>query len=348
LQSENPKSPPISIVIPAYNAAAFIGRAITSVLDSDYPREQLEVVIVDDGSTDATGEQARAGLSPAGIAWSIQRCERGGPSRARNLGWRFARGEWIQFLDADDTLASSKLSHQVECACPLAPTVAVVYSAWAALKSGPGPVPSLRTVRAPAIGVDPVLDLLKTENFLATGSQLFRRAWLERVGGFDERNWFVEDVDLALRVAMAGGRFVRTAASQPLFFYHQRSGSLSRSDRPGFSRGCVRNARMAECFWEQTRGGVGSEQRKVLLEIYGNALRVFYEIARPEFWELLSHVRQLDPAYCPAQPAVLGWLSRRVGYERAESLALLYRRMKQRIVLGRRTRGGLGTVGGSE
>jgi glycosyltransferase involved in cell wall biosynthesis len=320
---------PISVVIPAYNAAGSIRRAIGSILNSDYPNQQLEVVIVDDGSTDATRERARDALAEARVAWSIHRCERGGPSRARNLGWRLARGEWIQFLDADDTLAPSKLSHQAELARQLPQSVAVVYSAWAAVEPGLGPLPTIRTTRIPGIGADPVLDLLKTENFIATGSQIFRRVWLARVGGFDESRWLLEDVDLALRVAMAGGQFVRTAASEPMFFYHQQNGSLSRSDRIGFSGGCVRNARMAETFWDGTLGGVGAEQRGVLLEIYGNALRVFYETERPEFWELVKHVRRLDPAYCPAGPGALRWLSRLVGYERAESFALLHRRMKR-------------------
>lgn len=324
--------PTISIVIPAYNAAAFIGQAIGSILKSDYPHDQLEISVVDDGSTDATVDQARAVLAGARIPWTIHQCDRGGPSRARNLGWRLSRGEWIQFLDADDTLAPSKLFHQAEAARNLSKVVAVVYSTWAPVEQRPGQPPVIRAARLPVIGPDPLIDLLKTENFIATGSQLFRRTWLEQVGGFDESYRLLEDVDLAVRIAMAGGVFVSTAASQPLFFYHQRGGSWSRSNRAGFIHACVRNARLAETFWERTQGALRSEQRSLLLVIYGNALRAFYETERREFWALLRHVHQLDPGYYPAQPAPLSWLSRGVGYPTAERVALCYRRVTRRVL----------------
>jgi glycosyltransferase involved in cell wall biosynthesis len=97
-----------SIIIPAYNAAATIGPAVVSALDQTYP--DLDVIVVDDGSSDDTAERARA----AGRSDPRLRVERlpnnRGVSVARNTGIAMARGTWLALLDADDTFAAERLA----------------------------------------------------------------------------------------------------------------------------------------------------------------------------------------------------------------------------------------------
>jgi glycosyltransferase involved in cell wall biosynthesis len=102
-------SPPfISVIIPAFNREHFVARAVTSVLHQTYPH--LEVIVVDDGSTDGTV----AALAPFAGKIQLLRQPNRGVSTARNLGIRAARGPWIAFLDSDDWWKPAKLERQVQ------------------------------------------------------------------------------------------------------------------------------------------------------------------------------------------------------------------------------------------
>jgi hypothetical protein len=154
------------------------------------------------------------------------------------------------------------------------------------------------------------------------------------VGGFSEEQRLVEDVDLLLRLAMAGGQFVFAGNDDPLFFYRRGGPSLSRSDPHRFAAGCVRNARSAEEFWRQGQLALTPKQTVLLQEIYAHALRIFYERDRVSFDHLLAHLEKLNPSFRPAGPAWLSWWSKWVGYRQAEALALAYRRAKRLLRFG--------------
>jgi hypothetical protein len=86
---------------------------------------------------------------------------------------------------------------------------------------------------------------------------------------------------------------------------------------------------MAEEYWRRSRKELSAEEKTVLLRIYGNAMRVFYQGDRGRFFALLAHVRKLDPTYRPARPRLLQSLSGLVGYANAEAVAQAYRRVKR-------------------
>lgn len=315
----------LGIVMPAYNAEPWIGATLRSVLECDFPGHLLDVVVIDDGSEDGTVREAKRVLQGTSVSWRVHSCERGGPGRSRNLGASMVRGEWLQFLDADDLLARTKLRNQMSVAVQSGPDVAVVYSSWASLSEDGAP-PELRT---PVFGAEPLVDLLTAENFIATGSQLVNRAWFERIGGFQETHWLLEDVELLLRLVMAGGKFVRAPGRGPQFYYRRRRRSLSRRNPTGFAEACVRNARMVEQYFKHRREGLSDRQKRVLLDVYGHALRVFFERDRMRFEHLLRHVEELEPGYSPAEPARLKWLSRMIGYRRAEATARAFRQARR-------------------
>lgn len=106
-------TPLISIIMPAHDAAGFIGKAVASVLSQDY--ENWELIIVDDCSHDCTAETALEAVPPAlSEKVKILRNEKNlGAAGSRNRGVSEARGEWIAFLDSDDAWEKSKLSRQV-------------------------------------------------------------------------------------------------------------------------------------------------------------------------------------------------------------------------------------------
>jgi glycosyltransferase involved in cell wall biosynthesis len=99
----------VSVIIPVYNGEAFLGQAVESVQQQNY--QPLEIIIVDDGSTDGTASLVTSFKSDIHYVYQPN----SGPAAARNKGLELARGEIIAFLDADDLWAPSKLRIQVDC-----------------------------------------------------------------------------------------------------------------------------------------------------------------------------------------------------------------------------------------
>ncbi len=107
---DNP--PLVSVVVPTYNRAHLIGRTLASILAQTYA--PVEIVIVDDGSTDGTRELiARDYGGDARVRYVYQ--DNGGPASARNAGFAHVRGDYVALLDSDDTWAPWKLSLQIRC-----------------------------------------------------------------------------------------------------------------------------------------------------------------------------------------------------------------------------------------
>jgi glycosyltransferase involved in cell wall biosynthesis len=186
----------VTAVIPTYNYARFVARAIDSVLAQTY--RHIECIVVDDGSTDDTAEI----LSRYGDRLVAIRQPNRGLSAARNAGLQAARGAYVAFLDADDWWHPEKASRQV-AALQQRPDVGCVGCGrrhvaldGQTLEEFPGQ-PGARDRRALLRGV-----ALRTFWVGGSGSgAMIRRSVVERVGGFDEGLKAAEDWDMWLRLA---------------------------------------------------------------------------------------------------------------------------------------------------
>ena len=214
------ETPACSVVIPAYNAAATVAAAIRSALSQT--RSDLEVIVIDDGSSDATAHIAREAGDPR-VRVHTQP-NRGLPA-ARNAGIRESRGAYVAFLDSDDlwlpsyiALALEALDQRSEAgfaytdAYTFEPVSGRVYRDTAMHSSQP-PVPP--PPDAPGF----LLELLK-RNFVYV-STVVRRAVLDEVGGFDESRTAVEDYDLWLRIVTAGHSAAWVPGRQALYRMHR-------------------------------------------------------------------------------------------------------------------------------
>jgi len=179
----------ISVVIPAYNRGSQIKATLDSVLNQTLA--PLEVLVVDDGSTDGTGEWIEVNYAEK---VRVVRQPNGGVARARNRGWREAKGEWIAFLDHDDLFRL----HKLETLAPfLDAKCDVVVSRWREVRGGEVELQSPVVSRRSAFGW-----LFGWNNPLVSASvPLVRRAALERSGGFDPLCVPADDWDLWLRLA---------------------------------------------------------------------------------------------------------------------------------------------------
>lgn len=204
-----PPSPLISAVVPAYNAAAHLADCVGSILAQRGPF-RLEVIIVDDGSSDATATIA-AGLvaTAAGqaIALRLLRQANAGPSAARNAGIAAANGEWIAFLDSDDRMPPGRLTEQLALLAQ-APDLGLLFGDCLIFDDEGCVLPSFFADAGLDAGFfgDPlrVVDAwekLFRLNYIPTGAVLVRRDCLTAAGGFDPALRLVEDLDLWLRVA---------------------------------------------------------------------------------------------------------------------------------------------------
>jgi glycosyltransferase involved in cell wall biosynthesis len=202
----------VSVVLPTYNRAHCLARAMQSVLAQTYA--ELELIVVDDGSSDGT-EALVHGFSDPRLRY-LRLPQNGGVSRARNAGVAAARGEWIAFQDSDDEWRVEKLARQMEAA--RSENVVLVSCGFVCANHYP----------ISFLGVDdpaPVVDFTDMTLLRLPGCStwLARKAALEQAGGFDpELNCF-EDWELALRLSSAA----RVAfVNEPLLLYQKTPGSL--------------------------------------------------------------------------------------------------------------------------
>ena len=201
--------PLVSVVIPAFNAAKYIRETLDSVLAQTY--SPIEIVVVDDGSTDGTREQILAFGERVRYVWQPNS---GGCSSPRNHGVRIATGEFIAFVDADDLIAPERIAAAV-AVMKRRPDVGLAFTNFAHFDSA-GVDPTDHFATCTLLGAhlegrrslaDPVVlppavstDILLVENF-GSSAPIVRRAAFLAVGGFDETLPANEDFELNYRVA---------------------------------------------------------------------------------------------------------------------------------------------------
>lgn len=209
-QSENCNSAIVSVVIPTYNCGDYIEETLKSVLDQDYSR--LEIIVVDDGSTDRTRDVVTA-FDSARVTYLYQ-SNSGGPSGPRNIGIQRARGRYIAFIDADDIMLPGKLKRAVQL-LDREPALGLVFANFVKFdelnEQHPGAVldsygyflslpkkkidDSQYIVKAEA-----AYDGLLSENYIGASGVVVPKEVLQCVGPFDEGLKAAEDYDMWLRI----------------------------------------------------------------------------------------------------------------------------------------------------
>jgi glycosyltransferase involved in cell wall biosynthesis len=187
------KTPTVSVIIPTYNRAHLVGRAIQSVLDQTY--HDFELIVVDDASTDATEEAVRNFNDPR-IRYIRHEHNRGG-SAARNTGIGAAHGEYIAFLDSDDEWFPTKLERQIRVALGSGESVGLVYTGIRYVAADK----RLNRDEMPHHNGMLFRQLLRRNVVGTTSCALVSHSCLEEVGLFDENMPARQDLDLWLRIS---------------------------------------------------------------------------------------------------------------------------------------------------
>jgi len=215
--SEN--MPAVSVIIPTYNRAHQVGRAIQSVLAQSY--QNFEVIVVDDASTDNTKEVMES-ISDKRIRY-IRHNENRGASAARNTGIHVAKGEYIAFLDSDDEWLPEKLEKQIKVLKTTFPEAGVVYTdMWRVYRNG-----RAEYWNSPTVTKGTIIDAKKLEyQVMGIGIQsaLIRKGCFNKVGVFDEK--FPRFIDLELFIRLAKD-FHFYHIQEPLVKYYETEGISS-------------------------------------------------------------------------------------------------------------------------
>jgi GT2 family glycosyltransferase len=199
MPSENrlPETPTVSVIIPSYNAEATIETALLSVQGQTF--HDLEIIIIDDGSTDSTPSLLR-NLATGDRRLRLIFVANGGPAAARNLGFNLARGRYIALLDADDLWSCNHLERHV-AALEADEKVGVSFSPCDILDSSGRATGEF--TQSWVGDVKPV-DILGTNPTSTCSSLVVRREVIERVGVMCVTMKYAEDQEWLFRIAYAG------------------------------------------------------------------------------------------------------------------------------------------------
>jgi len=213
-----PADPPlVSVIVPAFNAEATIEETLRSALAQIY--RAIEIIVVDDGSVDATA-QIVAALAAPDPRLRLIRTTNGGISRARNTAIAASSGSYVAPLDSDDLWHEEKIARQVAVMLGAAAPPGLVYSFFHRIDMASRPIAG----EPPIACRGPVLHRLAYKPFVAAGAPLFARAALIEAGCYDERLRHAEDHLLHLRVAR---RHPVELVEESHLGYRLRPGSLS-------------------------------------------------------------------------------------------------------------------------
>jgi glycosyltransferase involved in cell wall biosynthesis len=262
----------VSVVIPTYNRAELVERAVHSVLSQTYP--DLEVIIVDDASTDNTRDRIKALQQVDRRIQYFRHDNNRGAQVARNTGIQAAKGEYMAFLDSDNEWLPRKLERQMVLFFPKADSPGVVYCGYSKVSAG-SDVLNEYVPRYRGLVYKQVLGDWLTD----TSTLVVRKDILERIHGFDENIRAYQEWDLCIRLSReCEFDFV----PECLTLYHQHA-------LPSISKDHLRDAYgylgVVDTYREAILGECG---RRTLSEHYLTTARLFilanrFDLARAYF-----------------------------------------------------------------
>lgn len=325
LLDADPRAPLVSILIPAYNAERSIASALQSAIAQTWPHK--EIIVVDDGSTDGTLEAARR-FAADGVRVIHQ--ENQGAAGARNTALSASRGDYIQWLDADDLLAPDKVASQMELAQHLNNRRVLLSSSWGQFlyrhhRAEFIPTPLWRDLSP----VEWLICKLEHNVFMQTAVWLVSRELTEAAGPWNAAMLGDDDGEYFCRILKAseGVRFV----PQAKVYYRGPGlafGSLSYSEGSG---------RRLNALWASMRLHVGylrsmedsDRTRAACLKYLNDGLIFFYPEMPDIVAQMQAMARELGGVIAPPRlPAKYSWLKTVFGWHLAKRSQRLMRRLR--------------------
>lgn len=275
------EAPLVSVIIPTFNAAKFVADAVRSVLNQTY--YNIEIHVVDDGSTDNTREVINAFASDARVQYHFK--ENGGVSSARNFGIRAARGQFIGLCDADDLWMPKKLELQISC-FEGRPTLGVVYCRPFHVDVDNQPIETRQIKRYSGL----IAEQLVLGNFVTGSTSLIRKSCFTDVGDYDVSLRTCEDYDLWLRIS---AKYEFLYLDEVTYRYRQWAGQVSvSSNEPQFYEDAIK---VKKNFLKKNPELVSDSLRQeVWADIFSGRAQCIMRITRSRVFALRDIKRSLQ------------------------------------------------------
>jgi glycosyltransferase involved in cell wall biosynthesis len=309
------------VIIPCFNAERWIAEAIDSCLSQTYPH--VEVIVVDDGSTDGS----LALVQSYGRVIRIETGPNQGGNHARNHGFRNSRGEYIQFLDADDYLLPEKIQRQVAFLEEFGADV--VYGDWQHRFHQPDGSSHLGEVQISGEQMD-VLESLLAGWWVAPVALLWRRGTVLDAGGWDEALSAAQDRDFFTAVALREADIRYQPGCHSVYRRHGNE-TVSTGNLVRWLENHRRVLEKAEHRLEAT-DQLLPRYRKALANSYFRLARNYYDLERITYDELLDKILVLCPEFQPGESPLYNAAFRLFGFRMADRLASHKRRLSSRAL----------------
>jgi glycosyltransferase involved in cell wall biosynthesis len=242
--------PAVSVIIPCYNAEAWIAQTLDSVLLAT--SQPAEVIVVDDGSTDQSSKIVEG---YAGVR--LIRSQNRGVSTARNLGLQASEAASVVFLDADDLLEPGCLDSQL--GLQRQSGADVVYGDYQRLEQCDDGAWKRGPVVASSFGSDPGESIIRNV-WRPAGGYLFRRSLVVAVGGFEPAQSVLADCRFYFECAVRANAFVQNRTVCCLYRVHRRGQSMATQNQRLFFDECLRNLEQARQHWDRDQRFDGSRR----------------------------------------------------------------------------------------
>lgn len=301
----------VSVVIPCFNAEAWVAEAIESCLAQTHPH--VEIIVVDDCSTDRSVEILKTYGDR--IAWECLP-RRSGGNVARNRGFASSKGDYVLFLDADDYILPEKLERQVAFLEETGHDA--VYGDWQARFHELDGTTRLSEVVKSGPQAD-LLEALLADWWTAVVSLLYRRSAVERVGGWDETLPVAQDRDFFLSVVLSGATVGYLPGCVGVYRRYGNA-TVSTSSKSRWIESHARVVRKAgDALARQNR--LTPAYRRAMAKSYFKLARAGLRLGYALYDRMLREALAIDPTFQPAdERAVYQFLTRILGFRRTERL----------------------------
>jgi glycosyltransferase involved in cell wall biosynthesis len=305
----------VSVIIPAYNAAKTITKTLQSVFDQNYIH--IEIIIVNDGSTDNTEQVLSQYFDKIKYIYQAN----AGVSVARNTGYTEAKGEYIQYLDADDLLAKDKISIQVEALKNN--NAEVAYGDWIKFTETDQAFKELEIVSREIQGRAEIE--LITYFWVPLAALLYKRTITEKIGNWNVNLPIIQDARYALDAALNHANFVYTPGVMAYYRAHD-SGSLSTKNKLAFMLDCFENAKQIDAIWRKDYDA-DVEKKNAIIQVLRFCVTEFSTHDKIKHKEAIDYILDIEPNYIPENSRGMRAMSKIIGYRNAERIASIKRKL---------------------